>query len=97
MFKKSFFLFSLAALFFASTLAFAETITVHVQGVVCAFCAQGIQKQFKAINAVKTVNVNLDEKTVLVELIPDGTLTDEAIQKLIQDAGYNVTGIERKK
>ena len=78
------------------SIAFAEEITISVTGMVCAFCAQGIKKQFSAIAGVEKVEPSL-EKNFVVVTTKDGTiLLDDQIKKLINDAGFGVTAIERK-
>ena len=75
----------------------ADTIKASVNGLVCAFCATGIEKTFKAEAAVDTVHVDLDSKLVTIITKPKQKLDDETVTKLITDAGYSVVGIERKK
>jgi len=77
--------------------AFAETIHVGVDGLVCAFCVKGIEKSFKKQAETKTVEVNLDEKLVTVVTKDGMTLKDEKIRKLLTDAGYEVSGIHHQK
>lgn len=89
-------LMTLAVLAFAST-AHAETIKVSVNGLVCSFCATGIEKTFKKQAAVENVKVDLDSKLVTVGTKEKNALNDETITKLISDAGYTVTGIKREK
>jgi len=81
----------------ASSAAFADTIKVSVNGLVCAFCATGIEKTFKKQSAVDQVNVDLDNKLVTINTKPDQKLDDGTITKLINDAGYQVTNIARGK
>ncbi len=78
-----------------STSAFAETIKVSVNGLVCAFCATGIEKTFNAQPAVSAVKVDLDHKLVTIDTNPKQTLDDATLTKLITDAGYTVTAIAR--
>lgn len=73
----------------------AETITAHVNGMVCAFCAQGIEKKVRALPQTADVYVNLQRKIVAVQLQTGQQLADEAITTLVKDAGYDVTQIER--
>jgi copper chaperone CopZ len=86
----------LATVISISTSARAETILASVNGMVCAFCATGIEKSFKKQAAVDTVTVDLDKKLVTLNTKPDKTLDDAAIKKVIADAGYAVVSIERK-
>jgi mercuric ion binding protein len=76
--------------------AFAETAKVSVNGMVCAFCAQGIKKKFSAQAAVENTEVDLDSKIVTVKIREGKQLSDEAISGLIKDAGYAVVKIERE-
>lgn len=80
-----------------SQAASAETILAKVNGLVCAFCATGIEKTFKAEPAVETVHVDLESKLVTINTKADQKMDDATITKLITDAGYTVVGIERKK
>ena len=83
-------------IFSLSSVAYAKDISVKVSGMVCAMCAQGIQKKFKKLPEVKKINVDLDSKVVTIQTKNEKDVTDEVIKKLITEAGYNVTSIERK-
>jgi len=85
------------ALALLSTAAQAETIKASVNGLVCSFCATGIEKTFKKQEAVDTVTVDLDNKLVTVGTKPEQTMDDATVTRLITDAGYSVTGIVRDK
>jgi periplasmic mercuric ion binding protein len=74
----------------------AEEIKINVKGMVCSFCAQGIDKTFKKQDEVEEVNVDLDKKIVELKTKPDKQLTDEKISALITDAGFDIVSIERK-
>jgi copper chaperone CopZ len=80
-----------------STTVYADTIKASVNGLVCAFCATGIEKTFKKQPAVDGVKVDLENKLVTVTTKPQQTLDDATITKLITNAGYSVTGITRDK
>lgn len=82
--------------FSLSSVAYAKDISVKVSGMVCAMCAQGIQKKFKKLPEVKKIKVDLDSKVVTIQTKKEKDVTDEVIKKLITEAGYNVTSIERK-
>ena len=45
-----------------------QSLKAQVNGMVCAFCAQGIEKKLRALNQTKDVYVNLKNKVVAVEL-----------------------------
>lgn len=77
--------------------AYAETIKVSVNGLVCAFCATGIEKTFKAQDAVADVKVDLESKLVTIHTKPQQTIDDATVTNLITNAGYSVTNIGRQK
>lgn len=72
-----------------------EIIRVDVNGLVCDFCAQAIDKVFRRNDAVADVAVDLRIKIVEVALKKDEILTDEMLTGLIIDSGYNVVNISR--
>lgn len=74
----------------------AEEITIKVKGMVCSLCAQGIEKKFKAMDEVKDIKVNLGDKVVTVSTKDEKSIPDDKITKIITEAGYNVSNIERK-
>jgi copper chaperone CopZ len=77
--------------------AHAETIKASVNGLVCAFCATGIEKTFKAEPSVDHVKVDLESKLVTIGMKEGKAMDDTTVTKLITDAGYTVTGITREK
>jgi mercuric ion binding protein len=77
--------------------AYADTIKASVNGLVCAFCATGIEKTFHKQPAVDTIKVDLENKLVTINTKPQQTLDDVTVTKLITNAGYSVTGITRDK
>jgi copper chaperone CopZ len=72
----------------------ASSVKVTVNGMVCAFCAQGIEKKIGSMSATKAVFVDLKKKTVAVEAKDGQTLDNKAIAAEIVDAGYDVVKME---
>lgn len=87
----------LSLMFGLSTPAMAEIVTVGVNGLVCDFCAQGITKKFSALPEVNKVDVDLEKKTVTLDIKNGKSLTDETITKNLQDSGFTVTNIQHGK
>lgn len=83
------------ALSLLSAPAFAKTIGVHVNGMVCSFCGQGITKKFASRPEVKKVEVSLKDKIVKLELEDKTDIPDEEIQKILKESGYQVEKIAR--
>lgn len=77
--------------------AHAETIKVGVNGMVCSFCATGIEKSFNAEPAVEKVHVDLDNKMVTITTKAEQKIDDAAVTNIITNAGYSITGITREK
>lgn len=75
--------------------ASARTIQIAVDGLVCAFCAQGIEKKMKAQSATDKVFVSLEKKIVAVALKEGQDIPDEKLRAEITDAGYVVKDIRR--
>jgi copper chaperone CopZ len=73
----------------------ATSVKATVNGMVCAFCAQGIEKRISKMDATKAVFVDLKRKTVAVEAKEGQTLDEKAIAAEITDSGYDVVKLER--
>ena len=71
-----------------------DNITVKVKGMVCSFCAQGIEKQFKKFSELESIKVNLDTMEVDLKFKPGKSLSEETIKKVIVDAGFSFVGIK---
>ena len=79
----------------ASTAAGARTVEGGVNGLVCSFCVQGINKQLRKFPATQDVLVSLEHGLVAVQVAAGKSLGDEQIRKALVDAGYTVTSIQR--
>ncbi len=72
----------------------AQSLKAEVNGMVCAFCAQGIEKKLRALPQTQDVYVNLKQRIVAVELKEGQALAPQAFKDLIKDAGYDVVAVE---
>jgi periplasmic mercuric ion binding protein len=91
---KKLLLTSLITLLFSNSVFAVQTIKANVNGMVCAFCAQGIEKKMRALSQTKDVYVNLKQRVVAVEVKDGQTLSNDAVKSLIKNAGYEVTSVE---
>ena len=73
----------------------AKPITVQVKGMVCAFCAQGIEKKFKALPEINKVMVSLESKKVELDTKEGKDVNDADINRIVTESGYEVVKIER--
>ena len=81
--------FLLTCSIFVSTFAIAgEELTVGVKGMVCAFCAQGIEKKFSAQPEVEKIQVSLEKKFVKINFKDGQSLSSDKIKEILKDAGY---------
>jgi copper chaperone CopZ len=84
-------------LFAVSAASTAATIEMTVNGLVCAFCAQGIEKKLKKFPATAAVVVNLEHRLVAVALKEGQDIPDADLRKALTDAGYTVKSISRSE
>jgi periplasmic mercuric ion binding protein len=82
-------------LLLASASAQATTIEMNVNGLVCAFCAQGIEKQLRKFPATADVIVSLEQKLVAVALKGGQDIPDADLRRALTNAGYTVKAIQR--
>jgi copper chaperone CopZ len=75
----------------------AETVTVKVNGMVCAFCAQGIEKRLSALPATQEVFVDLKQKIVAVEARAGQQLDMARVKAEITEAGYDVVSMQASR
>ncbi len=89
----------LVLLFLFPLLSFAEKatqkISIKVEGLYCPFCAYGIEKQLKKLKGFKKVEINLKHGVAELHVKPGMSITDQAIQQAVEDAGFDSATIER--
>ncbi|HEY0680838.1 MAG TPA: heavy-metal-associated domain-containing protein [Steroidobacter sp.] len=79
----------------ATGVAHAGTIEMTVNGLVCGFCAQGIEKTLRKNPATQEVLVSLENRLVAVVTKEGADIADADLRKALTDAGYDVKAIER--
>lgn len=82
-----------SALLALSSLASAKTIEVEVNGLVCAFCAQGIEKTLRRFPAADDVFVSLEHRLVAVALKDKQSIDEQVLRKAITEAGYTAVSV----
>ncbi len=76
--------------------AVGETILIKAKGLVCDFCVRALEKTSKKRPEIAGFSVDLTTKLIEIKLKKGSSMDDEAIQKFVTDAGYNIESIERK-
>lgn len=70
------------------------SMKVTVNGMVCSFCAQGIEKSILKMDETKAVFVDLKNKVVVIEAKDGKALNEKLISQEIKDSGYDVVKME---
>jgi len=81
--------------FSAAAATHATTIEMTVNGLVCGFCAQGIEKTLRKDPATDDVFVSLEHRLVAVATKPDADIADATLREALRDSGYDVVAITR--
>ena len=91
--KKLLLIILLASILTAQTYTVGDTITFKVSGLVCSFCAHGLNKGIGKLDYTddKSVFVDIKKQTVKVVILKEPNI-EETI-KLITDTGYDVSRI----
>ncbi|QVL45720.1 MAG: heavy-metal-associated domain-containing protein [Methylophilaceae bacterium] len=81
---------------FTSPVVFAaSSIQAEVNGMVCAFCAKGIEKKLNAMPEGQGAFVDLKRRIVVLELKPQQDVSLDTFTQVIKDAGYAVNKVEK--
>jgi periplasmic mercuric ion binding protein len=70
------------------------TVKFSVNGMVCAFCAQGIEKRLTKMAETGPLYINLSQKVVAVQPKPGKAIDIAKVKSEITEAGYDVTAAE---
>ena len=79
---------------FTSDLSNARIAIVSVKGMVCDFCARGIEKMFKKDKAVIKIDVDLDKGKVVIAYNMDKIIDFEDIKQKILANGQNAVDLQ---
>jgi copper chaperone CopZ len=88
-------LIAMAVLLVVGMTARADTIEMTVNGLVCSFCAQGIEKALRQKAATQDVLVSLEHKLVAVATKEGLDIPDAELTRALTEAGYDVRSISR--
>lgn len=64
---------------------------IAIEGMTCGHCSARVEKALNGLEGVRAV-VNLAEKNATVTL--NNNVSDEVLKGAVEDAGYDVIGIE---
>lgn len=69
---------------------------LQVDGMVCPFCAYSVEQRLQALAGVEYVDVDVESGRVMVGVQPDHRLEAAQVRKLIEGAGFQFKGLERR-
>jgi cation transport ATPase len=72
----------------------ASSLKLQVNGMVCSFCAQGIEKRLKSLPDTGAIFIDLRNNMVAVEPRAGKTLDAQRVATEVREAGYDVVGTE---
>ena len=71
-----------------------QIAVVSVKGMVCDFCAQGIEKTFKKDKTVAKIDVDLNKGKIFIDYQMNTKIDFEKIKKMIVSNGQNATKLQ---
>jgi len=71
-----------------------QIAVVSVKGMVCDFCAQGIEKTFKKDKTVAKIDVDLNKGKIFIAYQMNTKIDFEKIKKMIISNGQNATKLQ---
>ena len=74
---------------------YSKEITVN--GMVCAFCSNSLEKKFKKEKSVEKVHVDLGKRKVSVKFKKGKSIKDKKLIKMIAASGFSVVDIKSKQ
>ena len=71
------------------------TVTLKVDGMVCPFCAYGLQRQLRKIEAVDSVIVRISDGVVQIREKAGQKIADKTLHEAVTKAGFTLRKIDR--
>lgn len=65
---------------------------ITIEGMSCQHCVRHVTEALTELKGVKNVEVNLNPGRAIIET--DGEVLDSDIRKVVDEVGYEVTGIQ---
>ncbi len=71
-----------------------QVLVANVEGMVCDFCARGVEKTFQKQVAVRDIQVDLAKGVILLAYDSGYTIDKQAVARGVLDNGLNLVGVE---
>ena len=72
----------------STSLAQSDEVKVRVDGLSCPFCAYGLEKKLNDLDGVESINIDLEEGLVTMQVIDGEKISEEDIKTKIKEAGF---------
>ena len=73
------------------------SLTLRVDGMVCPFCAYGLEKRLRELSALDETLIQVSDGLVQIRVKEGEQLTDEAVEDAVKRAGFTLREIHRIK
>ncbi len=70
-------------------------IEVTILGMICPFCAYGVEQKLKRLEGVTELEVVLETGLATLRLEEDADISNELLQKTVKEAGFEAAKIVR--
>ena len=71
------------------------SVRLKVNGMVCPFCAYGLEKRLGEIASIDAVLIRISDGLVQIRMKEDQELTDEVLADVVKKSGFSLIEIER--
>ncbi len=71
------------------------SVRLKVDGMVCPFCAYGLEKRLEEIVSIDAVLIRISDGLVQIRTKEDQELTDEVLTDAVRKSGFSLREIER--
>jgi len=85
---------SIISLLAVPVFAEIKTVSLHVDGLSCPFCALSLEKKLKGVDGVSKVDVHLKKAITELTMKPESQLDLIAVQTAVKEAGFTLKDIQ---
>jgi len=71
----------------------SNQLLLYIKGMVCGMCVQGITKTVGALKGVRSVKIDLDHGSALVNLEEGISISEAILREAVKDAGYELQDV----
>ena len=72
-----------------------EAYTLTVDGLACPFCAYGLEKHINALEGIESIEIDIDEGTILVTMAEGAEIDEADLRQAVNDAGFTLRKVEQ--